>query len=102
MAAVSAYSSASHVDSATVRCLLAAQLTGSPLILATHPLTDLRSVLLLAQSASAYADTCMEGRGSTTDADPDTDPEFDSDTVPDTDPDPRDPKMSPTPRVPAI
>ena len=57
MAAASAYSSASHVDSATTRCFLLLQLTGSPLSFATQPLMDLRSPLSLAQSASAKAHT---------------------------------------------
>src|SRR5680860_1228378 len=57
IAAASAYSSTSQVDSATVRCFLLAQLTGSPLSFATQPVTDLRSHLLFAQSASANAHT---------------------------------------------
>src|SRR3954470_14651310 len=57
IAAASAYNSASHVDSATVRCFLLDQLMGSPLSFATQPVMDFLSFLLLAQSASAKAHT---------------------------------------------
>jgi hypothetical protein len=57
VAAASAYSSASHVDSATTRCFLLLQLTGSPLSLATQPVIERRSPLSFAQSASEKAHT---------------------------------------------